>query len=118
MPWFATVIGIVTARSGAAESVTVTTTWCSETSVVAASSLSATVYDAAPNCTVSAGSSSSVIETVVSDACPLVAVMPPGRVPKESFTDSPSSSSVSCVALNVIVLVVSAAPNVTEAGTA
>ena len=55
--------------------------------------------------------------TVVSAASPVVAVMPPGRVPKPRSTDSPSSSAVSWAAANVIVFDVSAAPKLTLAGT-
>ena len=58
-----------------------------------------------------------MIETVVEVAWPLVAVTPFGSVPKVSFTLSPSSSSVSSMAVNVIVRDVSVAPKVTLAGT-
>ena len=55
--------------------------------------------------------------TTASAASPAVAVMPPGREPKESSTFSPSSSTESSVAANVMVFSVSAAPKVRESGT-
>ena len=59
-------------------------------------------------------SSLSVMLTVAS---PDVAVMPPGSVPNERSTFSPSSSTVSSVAANVIVFSVSVAPKVRVSGT-
>ena len=58
-----------------------------------------------------AGSSSSVMETVVSLVEP--AVTPSGSMPKESFTFSPSSSTVSWVAVKVMVFSVSPLSKVT-----
>ena len=109
------VSGITTCRSGAALRVTVTETWFSVSSVVSGSSLSATEYVDWPKETVTAGSSSSVIETVVSLVVP--AVTPVGKEPKPSLTFSPSSSTVSAVAVKVNDLEVSVAANVTLAGT-
>ena len=96
------VIGITTVRSGSASSLTSTETV--EPSV--------TVYDAAPKETVTAGSSSSAMLTVVSLGVP--AVTPAGRgVPKPSLTPSPSSLSASAVAMKVIVWLVSPEAKVT-----
>ena len=55
--------------------------------------------------------------TVVAAAWPVVAVMPPGNVPKPRRIDSPSSSTVSWAAVTVNVFDVSAAPKVTLVGT-
>ena len=100
------VIGTVTVCSGSSERVTTT----------AALPPSAAVYAAAPKLTVTAvGLSSSLIETVVSSGVP--AVTPVGSVPKARSTDSPSSSIVSAVAVNVNVAEVSVALNVTLEGT-
>ena len=65
--------------------------------------------------TVTAGRSSSVMETVVSLGVPTVT--PLGSVPKPRATVSPSSSAESSVAVNVNVFDVSPAANVTLAGT-
>ena len=66
--------------------------------------------------TVMAGTSSSVMETVVSLGVP--AVTPAGRgVPKLSLTASPSSSAESSVAMKVIVWLVSPEAKVTLEGT-
>ena len=70
---------------------------------------------AAPNSTVTDGTSSSVMEMVVSLVVP--SVTPVGSVPKVSFTDSPSSSMVSDVAVKVKDFSVSPALKVTLAGT-
>ena len=74
-----------------------------------------TVYDAAPKETVTAGSSLSVMLTVVVEVVP--AVTPLGGVPKPSATVSPSSSTVSSSALKVIAFDVSPLLKVTLAGT-
>ena len=64
-----------------------------------------------------ASSSSVMVTTVVKDGLPRdVAVMPPGREPNASSTFSPSSSTVSSVAANVIVFSVSVAPKVRVSG--
>ena len=109
------VSGTTTCRSGAAFRVTVTETWFSVSAVVSGSSLSATEYVDCPNDTVTAGTSSSVIDTVDSDVVP--AVTPVGNDPRPNFTDSPSSSTVSEAAENVKVFSVSPEANVTVAGT-
>ena len=105
MPWLTVAIGTTTVRSGSALSVTVT--------VCVAPS--ATVYVPCPKLTVTAGTSSSVMLTVVSLGVP--ALTSGGRVPKPSFTLSSSSSSVSWVALKVNVFAVSPLLKVTLAGT-
>ena len=80
------------------------------------SSLSSTVYVVWPNCTVTKGSSSSVILTVVSVG--ITALTPEcGMDPNASFTLSPSSSTVSWVGVKVTVLVVSPLLKVTLVGT-
>ena len=56
-----------------------------------------------------------MIETTVSLVVP--SLTPVGRVPKVSFTDSPSSSTVSAVAAKVKVFSVSPLLKVTLAGT-
>ena len=68
-----------------------------------------------PKATVTDGSSSSVIETVLSFTLP--ALTPVGIVPKVSFTLSPSSSTVSAVAAKVKLLEVSPVLKVTLVGT-
>ena len=73
------------------------------------------MYVAAPKLTVTDGSSSSVMFTVVVAGEP--ALTPVGSVPKLSFTLSPSSSTVSSVAVNVNVFDVSPLANDTLAGT-
>lgn len=55
------------------------------------------------------------MDTTVSVTVP--AWVPDGRVPNPSRTDSPSSSSVSCVAVKVKLFAVSLAPKVMLAGT-
>ena len=100
------VIGMTTLRSGFALRVTVT-------DCVAPS---ATVYDVCPNVTVTAGSSSSPMLSVVSVLVP--AVTRSGRLdPNPSFTLSSSSSSVSSVAMKAMVFSVSPSLKVTLAGT-
>ena len=89
------VIGITTVRSGS---------WSSFTSTETVEP-SVTVYDAAPKETVTAGSSLSVMVTVVVEVVP--AVTPLGGVPKPSATVSPSSSTVSSVAAKAIAFDVS-----------
>ena len=98
-------IGTTTARSGAADNDTSTATVAP----------SATLYAACANDTVTAGSSSSTIVTTVAATDP--AVTPAGGDPNTSRTDSPSSSTTSWVAANVIVFDVSAAAKLTLAGT-
>ena len=104
-PSSSVVMGIVTARSGSALSVTRTVTVPP----------SATPYEPCPKLTITAGTSSSVIETTVSLVVP--SDTPVGRFPKPSFTLSSSSSSVSWVALKEKVFAVSPALNTTFAGT-
>ena len=65
--------------------------------------------------TLTSGTSSSVMLTVVSSGAPRST--PGGLAPKESFTLSPSSSVVSCVAENEKVFSVSPLLNVTLVGT-
>ena len=96
---------MVTVRSGSALRVTVTV--CVPPS--------ATVDDGCSNDTVTCGSSSSVMVTVVSVGVP--ALTSGGRVPKVSRTLSPSSSTVSCVAVKENAFEVSPALNITFAGT-
>ena len=69
----------------------------------------------APKLTVTSGSSSSVMEIVVSAVVPALTLA--GSVPNASFTLSSSSSTVSEVAVNVNVLDVSPLAKVTDAGT-
>ena len=95
----------MTLRSGSALSVTFTATV----------EPSATVYAACAKLTVTAGSSSSVMETVAPPVAP--ALTPGGSVPKASVTLSPSSSTVSSAARKVNDFSVSVAPNTTLAGT-
>ena len=82
-------MGIVTVRSGSALSVTVTVT----------PAPSATEYADKPKLTVTAGSSLSVMLTV--DVLVVPAVTRAGNVPNPRPTLSPSSSTVSCTAVNV-----------------
>ena len=98
-------MGMVTLRSGSALSVKRTVTVPP----------SATLYVAEPKPTVTAGTSSSAMATVVASGARVLTFA--GRVPKPSFTDSSSSSSVSWVALKVIVFAVSPAANTTLEGT-
>ena len=65
--------------------------------------------------TCTCGPSSSLIDTVVSAGLP--ALTPAGSVPKPSFTLSPSSSTVSSVAVNVMLCSLSPLSNVTLAST-
>ena len=88
---------------------------CSSAGVVFGSSLSATVYVDAPNSTVTSGSSSSVIEIVVTAVVPAPTLA--GSAPNASFTLSSSSSTVSEVAVNVNVFDVSPVAKLTDAGT-
>ena len=74
-----------------------------------------TVYDAAPKETVTCGSSSSVMLTVVVEVVP--AVTPLGGVPKPRATVSSSSSTVSSVAAKAISFDVSPLLKVTFCGT-
>ena len=104
-PSFIVVMGMVTDRSGSALKVTRTVTVPP----------SATLYVPCPKLTVTAGTSSSVIETTVSLVDP--SLTPVGRFPKPSFTLSLSSSSVSWVALKVIVFAVSPGAKLTFVGT-
>ena len=83
------VIGITTVRSGS---------WLSFTSTETVEP-SVTVYDAAPKETVTAGSSLSVMVTVVVEVVP--AVTPVGRVPKPSATVSPSGVPTAAVRATV-----------------
>ena len=76
---------------------------------------SATVYDACPKLTVTEGTSSSVMLTVVSAGVP--ALSPPGSLSKPMTTLSPSSSIASSVALTVKICSRSSGPKVTLAGT-
>ena len=99
------VIWTSTVRSGSALSVTVTV----------AVLPSAAVYVLAPNDTVTCGSSSSLMLTVVSLG--ETALTPGGSVPNPSSTLSSSSSTVSWAAVKVIVCSVSPASNVTLVGT-
>ena len=97
---------MVTVRSGSAFSVTVTVTVLP----------SATVYVPCSKLTSTLGTSSSVIVTTASSVFP--ALTPVGRVfPKASFTDSPSSFSLSEAATKAISASVSPALKVTLAGT-
>ena len=89
-----------TGRSGSALSFTLTVTPLP----------SATVYVPCSKDTSTAGTSSSLMETVVSWVVP--ALTPAGGAPKLSFTDSSSSSSASSAAVNVKLLEVSVGPNV------
>ena len=100
------VIGMVTMRSGVALRVTVR-------DCVAPS---ATVYVPCPKLTVTAGTSSSVMLTVVSSGVPAL-TRASGMEPNPSRTLSPSSSSVSCVALKSKDLDVSPLWKVTPDGT-
>ena len=99
-------MGMMTVRSGFALSVTVR-------DCVAPS---ATVYVPCPKLTVTDGTSSSVMLTVVSSGVPAL-TRASGMEPNPSCTLSPSSSSVSCVALKVIVFSVSPLRKVTLDGT-
>ena len=81
---------MVTVRSGSADNVT---------STVTAAPPSVAVYDAALNCTVTAGSSLSARLTVVVSG--LVAVTPVGSVPKPIVMLSSSSSTMSSTASTV-----------------
>ena len=99
------VSGIVTVRSGSSLRVTFTVTLLP----------SATVYDPCSKLTVTAGTSSSVIDTTASLVEP--SVTPAGRVSKASLTLSPSSLSLRRVAVTVKVFSVSPALNTTLAGT-
>ena len=98
-------MGIVTDRSGSALSVTRTVTVPP----------SATPYVAEPKPTVTAGTSSSAMATVVVSGARVLTFA--GRFPKPSFTLSPSSLALSWVALKVIVFAVSPDANTTFAGT-
>ena len=92
-------MGTTTSRSGAALRVTVTVTV----------SPSSTGYVAESKLTVTLGTSSSLMETVVSGTLPLDT--PAGRaLPKVSLTLSPSSSTVSWVAVKVKVFSMSVGP--------
>ena len=82
------------------------------TSTVAAVPPSVAVYDAAPNCTVTAGSSLSARLTVVVSG--LVAVTPVGSVPNAIVMLSSSSSTKSSSAVTVNVADVSPALMVTD----
>ena len=64
---------------------------------------------------VTAGTSSSVMDTTLSLVVP--AVIPVGSVPKVSFTDSPSSSTLSEAAAKLKVFSVSVLLKVTLVGT-
>ena len=86
---------MLTVRSGAASSFTFTVTLLP----------SATVYDPCSKLTSTEGTSSSVIETMASPVEP--SLTPAGRESKPSFTLSPSSSSVSSVAVKLKVFSVS-----------
>ena len=97
--------GIVTVRSGSALSLTVTVT----------SPPSSTLYAALAKRTVTAGSSLSAMLTV--DVLVVPAVTRVGSVPKASLTRSPSSLTVSSVAVKVNVFDVSPLLKVTVAGT-
>ena len=99
-------MGTVTVFSGSSSSSTVTVTVPP----------SATVYETSPQLTATdVGASSSSIETTVSSSAP--AVTRSGRVPKVSFTLSPSSSTESSVAEKVKLFEVSPLSKVTELGT-
>ena len=74
------------------------------------------MYASASNDTVTCGSSSSVMLTVVVAGVPALTPVGSG-VSKPSSTLSPSSSTVSAAALNVIVFDVSPSSKVTLAGT-
>ena len=97
--------GMATVRSGSA---------LSERLMVLVSP-SATAYVFAPKDTDTWGSSSSMMETVVSPFVP--ALTRGGSVSNSSLTLSPSSSSVSCSAVKVNDLEVSPELNVTLDGT-
>ena len=102
-------------RSGLALRITLMTAWFSFTFVVDGSSLSEAVWLDCLKLTVTSGSSSSVIETVVLSLAP--GFTPGGRSPKVSFTLSSSSSMVSGVVVKVKVFSVSVGAKVTSAGT-
>ena len=109
-------MGMTTVRSGSALSATVTSTVFSVTLAVPVSSLSATVYVALPKLTVTAGTSSSVMLTMLAAGVPPVTSA--GRLaPKLSLTLSPSSLTLSASAVKVKVIVVSPLVKVTLAGT-
>ncbi len=76
---------------------------------------SAAVYVALSKFTFTAGTSSSVIDTVLVDVVP--AETPVGSEPKARATLSSSSSTLSAVAAKVNVFSVSEAPKVRFAGT-
>ena len=98
-------MGMITDRSGSALKVTPTVTVPP----------SATLYVAEPKPTVTAGTSSSAMATVVASGARVLTFA--GRFPKPSFTLSSSSSSVSWVALKEKVFAVSPDANTTLAGT-
>ena len=111
-------MGMVTVRSGSSDRVTVTVTSFSLVSVVCQRRRTPPrCRSPHPNSTETDGTSSSVMETVVSLVVP--SVTPVGRVsvPKVSLTDSPSSSTCQQVAVKVKVFSVSPELKVTLAGT-
>ena len=76
------------------------------------------MYAAAPKLTVTEGTSSSVMVTVASSVVPAVtAIGVVGSVPNSSFTDSPSSSTLSVSAVKTKVFSVSPLLKVTLLGT-
>ena len=105
-----TTTGIPTCRPGAALRFTVTV--ADEPPSVA--SYAAEAYDTVTG-TVTGGGTSLSIRSTRSVAV-LPAVTPDGSLPKLSSSHSPSSSTVSSVAVTVNVLVLSSLPNVTLDG--
>ena len=97
---------MLTVRSGSLSRVTVTSTVPP----------SATLYADCSKLTVTCGSSSSAMATVVSSGAP-GAHPRSASVPKASFTLSPSSSTSSAVALKVMLFSVSPLLKLTVAGT-